>query len=146
MQSRRTGKNPGLRKIFGPGVEASVLPLAAIKHRAQRQLSKFDQEVRVELDQRGIAVPPGIGLLSCPQCSLKVEGEHPQLEAIRQWLDGNSKIANHYKEVEVLFEMVRAAESPGELFSSDSCFHIGLTRAGPVAYFEEHVCRPLEQG
>lgn len=144
MQSRRTGGNPGLRRIFGPVVETGALPLAAIRQRAQRQLSKFNTEARKELQERGIEIPPGIGLLSCPQCALKAEGDHPQFEAIEQWLNGNSKIAKRFKEVEVLFEMVRAAESLGETFPVDSCFHIGLTRAGPVAYFQDHVCTPVE--
>lgn len=142
MQSRRTGRNPVLRRIFGPTANQGALPLAAIRHRAQRQLSSFDQEARRELKQRGIDIPPGIGLLSCPKCELKVSGDHPQRKEIEQWLKGNSKIANHFKEVEVLFEMVRAAESPGETFSEFSCFHLGLTRAGPVAYFQEHACSP----
>jgi len=140
MQSRLAKDNPGLRKIFGPGTETGVLTLAAISQRAQRQLSKFDLLARQELEQRGIAVPPGIGLLGCPQCALKLEGDHPQAVELQQWLDGNTKIAKCFKEVEVLFELVRATEAPGQTFSADSCFHIGITRAGPVAYFQDHVC------
>jgi hypothetical protein len=143
MQSRRTGGNPGLRTIFGPEVETGALPLAAIRQRAQRQLSKFNTEARKELADLTIEIPPGIGLLSCPQCALKAEGDHPQFAAIEEWLSGNSKIGKRFKEVEVLFEMLRAAETPGELFPADSCFHIGLTRTGPVAYFQEHVCAPV---
>jgi hypothetical protein len=142
MQSQRPANNPGLKTIFGPGAETGVLSLDAIRRRAQRQLSKFDSEAREELQQLDIEVPPGIGLLGCPQCSLILEGEHPQSQALRQWLDGNTRIVKRFKEVEVLFEMLRAIEAPGQIAAAASCFHIGLTRAGPVAYFQDHSCSP----
>jgi len=140
MQSRRTGNNPGLKRIFGPAAETGVLTLSAIRQRAQRQLSKFDAEAREELKQLNIDIPPGISLVSCPHCQLTLGSDHPQSAALLQWLTGNTAIAKRFKEVEVLFEMVRATEAPGQMFAAESCFHIGLTRAGPVAYFQDHRC------
>ncbi|BEV72090.1 MULTISPECIES: hypothetical protein [unclassified Paludibacterium] len=140
MPTSHAGDNPGLKKIFGAAAEKEGVSLTAIRRRAQRQLSKFDQFAREQLQQRGITMPPGIGLVSCPNCALRLDGEHPQADLLQAWIEGNVKMAKNFKEVEVLFEMLRALENPGETFASQSCFHIGLTSAGPVAYFQDHVC------
>ncbi|TDR78315.1 hypothetical protein [Paludibacterium purpuratum] len=142
MPTSHAGDNPGLQRIFGPAAEKGGVTLTAIRRRAQRQLSKFDQFAREQLEQRDVTLPPGIGLVSCPSCSLTLDCDHPQTEVLRQWIDGNVRLAKNFKEVEVLFEMLRAAETPGQTFPSTSCFHIGLTSAGPVAYFQEHICPP----
>lgn len=140
MPTSRTGDNRGIMRIFGASAEKEGVSLSAIRRRAQRQLSKFDAAARSELAERAISMPPGIGLVGCPNCELALNGEHPQAEALLGWISGNVKLAKNFKEVEVLFEMLRLAENPGQTFDIASCFHIGLTSAGPVAFFQDHPC------
>lgn len=142
MHASHAGRDSGLQNIFGHAAQEEVLPLATIRRRAKRQLSRFDRFAREQLDALGVSTPPAISLISCPECALTVDNQHPQLELLMKWIAGNTQLEKNFKEVEVLFEMVRAAEMPGQIFPPTSCFHIGLTSAGPVAYFEEHVCPP----
>ncbi|MCW3481561.1 hypothetical protein OL229_18645 [Neisseriaceae bacterium JH1-16] len=146
MQISLSTKNPGLERLFGRGNKDGRLTLAAIRARASRQLAKFSKLVEQQLAEHSITIPPAIGLVSCPSCELTIDNAHPQAEAVRTWLTGNVKVAKHFKEVEVLFEIVRATEQPGVTLASTACFHIGLTSAGPVAYFEEHRCEAQAEG
>lgn len=146
MATRHAGHNPGLKHIFGPDADRGTLSLAAIRRRAQRQLSRFDRQARQELENRGIGIPPAISLISCPQTGLTLEGGHPQEADLKRWIDGNTPLANSFKEVEVLFEMVRTAEAPDQRFSPLNRLHIGLTRAGPVAYFQDYLDPALHNG
>jgi hypothetical protein len=142
MHASQAGQDSGLHNIFGPAADTGAIPLTVIRRRAKRQLSRFDKFAREQLAEIGIAIPPAISLISCPECDLTIDNRHPQLDTLLRWIEGNTLLAKNFKEVEVLFEMVRAAELPGQTFPLSSCFHIGLTSAGPVAYFEEHICSP----
>jgi|GEM_PF-3374097 len=140
MPSQSTATNPGFVRLFGhAGVDGSIT-LQAIRERANKQLARFASLAEEELVARQISMPPAISLVSCPGCSLTLENNHPQSDEILDWLSNNAKLSSQFKEVEVLFEIVRATEAAGETFPESSCFHIGLTSAGPIAYFEDHVC------
>ena len=140
MQSESAVANPGLVRLFGQAEAGEAVSLTAIRGRASKQLSRFAALAQQQLADRAVTIPPALSLVSCPECELVLESQHPQADAIRAWLRGNSAIAKKFKEVEVLFEIVRAAEHPGVVFPEASCFHIGLTSAGPIAYFEDHSC------
>jgi hypothetical protein len=142
MHASHAGRDTGLQHIFGHAAESESIPLTVIRRRAKRQLSRFDKLAREQLASLDVGIPPAIGLINCPECALTVDNRHPQLDILLKWIDGNTLLEKRFKEVEVLFEMVRAAEMPGRTFPATSCFHIGLTSAGPVAYFEDHVCPP----
>lgn len=131
-----------LTRLFGAANGGEALPLSGIRERASKELSQLARLVKDELGARGITIPPAISLVSCADCYLVVEGDHPQREAIQALLADDQRIAKYFKEVEVLFEVVRAAENAGEVFPEDSCFHVGLTSAGAVAYFDDHRCSP----
>ncbi len=142
MSSQSTASNPGLIHLFGHTGDDGSISLQAIRERASKQLSRFAAQAEEELTARHISMPPAISLVSCPGCSLTLENNHPQADDILTWLASNARISSLFKEVEVLFEIIRATESAGETFPETSCFHIGLTSAGPIAYFEDHVCSP----
>ncbi len=131
-----------LARLFGAPNGGEALPLSGIRERAMRELSQFSALVREELDGLKISIPPAISLVSCSDCQLTLGSDHPQRERILAWLDGNDRVAKYFKEVEVLFEVVRATENLGVTFAEDSCFHIGLTSAGPIAYFQDLECTP----
>lgn len=140
MYAEGTAVSSALARLFGSANGGEALPLSGIRERASKELSQFASLVRSELAPLGIAIPPAISFVSCNHCALTLENEHPQREAILGWLEGNDRIAKYFKEVEVLFELVRAAENAGDVFPEDSCFHVGLTSAGPVACFDSHRC------
>ncbi|WP_024301433.1 hypothetical protein [Pseudogulbenkiania sp. MAI-1] len=142
MQSESAVANPGLVRLFGQTEAGEAVSLTAIRGRASKQLTRFATLAQQQLGDRAITIPPALSLVSRPEGELELESQHPQADAIRAWLRGNSTIAKKFKEVEVLFEIVRAAEHPGVVFPEESCFHIGLTSAGPIAYFEDHSCTP----
>nr|WP_294864436.1 hypothetical protein [uncultured Pseudogulbenkiania sp.] len=136
MQSESAVANPGLARLFGEADSGSAVSLAGIRERANKQLSRFVALAQQQLAQRTVTIPPALSLVG-QDGELVLESQHPQAEAIREWLKGNSEIVKKFKEVEVLFEIVRAAEHPGVVFPETSRFHVGLTSAGPVAYFED---------
>jgi hypothetical protein len=140
MYAEGTAVSSALARLFGSANGGEALPLSGIRERASKELSQFASLVRSELAPLGIAIPPAICFVSCNHCALTLENEHPQRDTILGWLAGNDRVAKYFKEVEVLFELVRAAENAGDVFPEDSSFHIGLTSAGPVAYFDSHRC------
>lgn len=140
MHAEGNAMTSALARLFGAANGGEALPLSGIRERAMRELSQFATIVAEELAGLEITIPPAISLVSCTNCQLTLESEHPQRERILTWLDGNHRIAKYFKEVEVLFEVVRATENLGITFAEDSCFHIGLTSAGPIAYFQDHQC------
>lgn len=125
----------GLQTLFGKQDESGAVSLTSIRARARRQLTKFGALVAQQLEAAAIHCPPPISLAGTAD-GISLENDHPQAEIINKWLSGNVKIAKKFKEVEVLFEIVRTAENAGQPLPPSACFHIGLTSAGPIAYFE----------
>ncbi|AUH53503.1 hypothetical protein CXB49_03085 [Chromobacterium sp. ATCC 53434] len=129
---------PSLSQLLGQIGDDGTLALSDIREKANLELSSFAELAQKELSQFDISMPPAISLVSDAGFQLKLENQHPHEAEIHDWLNGNLILARKFKEVEVLFEFVRAAESAGELFPESSSFHVGLTSAGPIAYFEDH--------
>lgn len=140
MHYREKPGDTGLVRLFGPAVKNENLTLGGVRKRAGKALDRFVRYVRSELDARNVTLPPAIDLVSCPNCELTLGAPHPQQEVIESWMSGNVKLAKRFKEVEVFYELIRAAEQPDEGLPDQICFHIGLTSAGPVAYFAAHLC------
>ncbi|GGY25910.1 hypothetical protein [Paludibacterium paludis] len=140
MQYREKPGDRGLVRLFGPAVANHNLTLSGVRKRAGKALDRFDRYVRLELESQGVALPPAVDLVSCPNCELALGSEHPQSDTILAWMSGNVKLAKRFKEVEVLYELIRAAEQPDAGLPDEICFHIGVTSAGPVAYFAVHLC------
>lgn len=110
-----------------------------IKHKAGMQLEHFSRLVRKQLADRFIDIPPALSLVDCPNCSMTLGSSHPQEEEIIAWLDGNLAVHQAFKEVELIYEMVSMLEN-GNHYHDGISFHIGLTSAGNVAYFESQQC------
>ena len=140
MHAEGNAVTSALSRLFGSANGGEALPLSGIRERAMRELSQFSGIVREELASQNISIPPAISFVSCPNCELALDSDHPQQTLINSWLTDNHRVAKYFKEVEVLFEVVRATENLGVVFGDDSCFHIGITSAGPIAYFQDHVC------
>ncbi|MEJ8674717.1 hypothetical protein [Chromobacterium amazonense] len=129
---------PSISQLLGKLADDGSIALSEIREKANHELSSFAELAQKELNQFDISMPPAISLISGDGFQLKLENAHPHEAEIQNWLQGNLILARKFKEVEVLFEFVRAAESAGEIFPESCNFHIGLTSAGPIAYFEDH--------
>lgn len=140
MHAESNAVTSALARLFGSANGGEALPLSGIRERAMLELSQFSRLVREELTSLEVSIPPAVSFVSCANCQLTVGGDHPERARILAWLAGNDRIAKYFKEVEVLFEVVRATENPGTTFGEESCFYIGITSAGPVAYFQDHLC------
>lgn len=137
MQTEKSKSKTRWGRLFGPTARSDkLLPLNAIKRRAARALGRFDHYARRELEKHKVTLPPALNFVSHQQGELALGVDHPQRDTINAWLAGNAKLAKRFKEVEILFEIVYAAENPGIVLSNTIHFHIGLTSAGPIAYFE----------
>ncbi len=119
--------------------KSRYLDPAEIKHKAGMQLEQFSRLVRKQLADRFIDIPPALSLVDCPNCSMTLGCSHPQEDEIVAWLDGNLAVHQAFKEVELIYEMVTMLESDSHQHD-EVCFHIGLTSAGNVAYFESKQC------
>lgn len=138
QESRAIGS--ALNHLFGVDEDANALPLSAVRERASAQLGEFAHFVEGELARLDISIPPAVGFVYCNQCALTTEEGHPQKEQIDAWLARTPAALDRFKRIEVLYEFIRAAEQPGTTLPDVTCFHIGLSSAGPVAYFEDHRC------
>ena len=114
--------------------------LAEIRHKAGLQLEQFSRLVRQQLADRYIDIPPALSLIDCPNCSLTLGSAHPQSEEIIAWLSGNLAVHQAFKEVELMYEMLATLENKGRCREENVCFHVGLTSAGSIAYFEGAQC------
>lgn len=142
MKPRKPSRKPGIVRLFGPPNTSGHLSLSTVKQRAARILGRFSRYARKELDKQKISLPPALNLIHHPQYGLTLGTGHPQHEKILVWITGNAKLAKRFKEVEVLFEVIRALEHPGVTLADEICFHIGLTSAGPIAYFAVNTYTP----
>lgn len=139
MNTDKPTSRPTWGRLFGTDAHSDkLLPLNAVKRRAARALGRFDRYVRRELAKCKVVLPPALNLVSHQHGEVRLGTDHPQGDAITVWLTGNAKLTKRFKEVEVLFEIVRAAENPGVILADNIRFFIGLTSAGPIAYFETH--------
>ncbi|MDF0606404.1 hypothetical protein HZU77_012200 [Neisseriaceae bacterium TC5R-5] len=137
MPLENTAASPGLAQLFSHPHNQTGIPLSTIREQASQELSSFAQLAGAQLRERDISIPPAISLTGTVSCHLKLENAHPHANKVNAWLQNNDNITRKFKEVEVLYEIIRATESAGEIFPESSCFHIGLTSAGPIAYFED---------
>ncbi|MBV8469362.1 MAG: hypothetical protein JO338_03170 [Aquitalea sp.] len=122
----------GFSALFG----TDALPLSDnLQLQAKTLLGSLGRQARLELISRSIQIPPAICLYIDRHGKLQLLGRHPQAKQIRLWLHNSHYLAELFKEVELLFELQRCSEALPPL-AGGSRFCIGLTSAGPVAYFE----------
>lgn len=126
----------GIQRLFNLPEDAESVPLSAIEERASRRLSEFAGFAMTALANLDIRVPPAISLVGCPDCKLEINSHHPRAADIQAWLDSSLEAQERFKKVEVLYELIRASELAGQTLPKHVCFHIGLTSAGAIAYFE----------
>ncbi|TIC82095.1 hypothetical protein [Crenobacter intestini] len=136
-----TETRSGIQRLFNLPEDAEGLPLAAVEDRASRRLSEFSAFALQTLSEMGITIPPAVSFVSCPNCQLEINSQHPHAAEIQAWLNESLEAQERFKKVEVLYELIRASELAGQTIPPSVCFHVGLTSAGAIAYFETFVPR-----
>ena len=125
-----------LQRVFDALREDGALSLSILREESYRQLDKFSRYALDEIKRIQVAIPPALDFYSDPNGQLVLESSHPQLDLLRRTLCDNMRFLQYFKETEVLFETIRAIETPNGPIPR---FHIGFTSSGPLAYFEESV-------
>ena len=101
---------------------------------AKTLLGNFGEQAMQEIKSRSIDIPPAICLIDTPEGAMALHSQHPQAKAIRLWLSNSHGLRQQFYETRSLFELLNAS-SPSKGYSPGMAFCIGLTSAGPVAYF-----------
>lgn len=111
-----------------PGLAANLLL------QAKTLLGFFGQQAMQEMKARSIHIPPAICLISIADGTLELHSQHPQARAIRLWLSNSHELRQQFHETRALFELLNAC-TPSKGYVPGMSFCIGLTSAGPLAYF-----------
>jgi hypothetical protein len=101
---------------------------------AKTLLGNFGSQATQEMKARSIHIPPAICLISTTDGTLELHSQHPQAKAIRLWLTNSHDLRQQFHETRALFELLNAC-TPSKGYVPGMSFCIGLTSAGPVAYF-----------
>jgi|GEM_PF-6072474 len=136
---------------LGTASIADLLPLDStsldrnLRLQANTLLGHLGDIARQELQARSIHIPPALCLKTNHRGRLMLASPHPQAKQIRLWLNNNHALTERFKELELLFELVHCSEEQKAL-PIDSHFCLGLTSAGPLAYFEQIRHQPRHPG
>jgi len=109
----------------------------SLRLQAKTLLGSLGRQARLELLTRGIHIPPAICLGSDQHGQVLLLSPHPQARQIRLWLKNSHYLGELFLELSSLFELLQAcnAEHPA---AANRRFCLGLTSAGPLAYFEDY--------
>ncbi|PXX49418.1 hypothetical protein [Aquitalea magnusonii] len=108
-----------------------------LRLQAKTLLGSLGRQARLELVSRGIHIPPAICLGSDQHGQVQLLSPHPQARQIRLWLRNSHYLRELFLELSSLFELLQAC-STEQAFPASRRFCLGLTSAGPLAYFEEY--------
>lgn len=130
-------ESPSPQLYIQPAMPATRNPTLGdnLSLQARTLLGSFGQMVRQDIQTRGIHIPPAICLASDATDKLQLRGRHPQAKQIQLWLSNSHALRSLFNETKILFELLHTCESTAPHWNDD-CFCIGITSAGPLAYFE----------
>lgn len=108
-----------------------------LRLQAKTLLGSLGRQTRLELLTRGIHIPPAICLGSDQHGQVQLLSPHPQARQIRLWLKNSHYLGELFLELSCLFELLQACNTERPT-AANSRFCLGLTSAGPLAYFEDY--------
>lgn len=129
----------GIARLFGVSTDSTDgIRVADIRLRAAAELTRYAEKLQSELKAVGIGVPPAIQITSLESGLLIVDPNHPSATVIAHMVNEDTCLNKWFKEVEVLFSIVRRTElrKQGQPMSNQH-FNLGLTSLGPIAFFTE---------
>lgn len=133
-------ESPSAQPYIQPTMASARNPTLAdnLSLQARTLLGNVGLLVQQDLQTRGIHIPPAICLASDATGRLQLRGRHPQAKQIQLWLNNSPALRSLFNEAKTLFELLHTCESPSPRWNDD-CFCIGITSAGPLAYFESQL-------
>lgn len=108
-----------------------------LRLQAKTLLGGLGRQARLELLTRGIHIPPAICLGSDQHGQVQLLSPHPQARQIRLWLKNSHYLGELFLELSSLFELLQACSTERPA-AAQRRFCLGLTSAGPLAYFEDY--------
>ncbi|XZG69330.1 hypothetical protein ACTSKR_11775 [Chitinibacteraceae bacterium HSL-7] len=126
----------GVARFLGVADGDGQMKLSDVRTRATGELSRYGDDLLNVLASHGLSVPPAIHLASTQEGGVAVLNDHPEKTRIEAVINADTRLLKWYKEVEVLFDIVRRAELRGSGQTlADQHFNLGLTSAGPIGFF-----------
>ncbi|TJZ76235.1 hypothetical protein [Chitiniphilus eburneus] len=126
----------GVARFLGASGEDGEVRLSDIRAKAAIELKKYGEDLGALLVQQKITIPPAIQLTSADDGRVAVQGDHPAREQIEAFINGDTRLLKWFKEIEVLFEILRRTELRGAADPQPAQhFNLGLTSLGSIAFF-----------
>ncbi|GAA5785161.1 hypothetical protein GCM10007860_15600 [Chitiniphilus shinanonensis] len=131
-----TALDDGIARFLGVSGDEGEIRLSDIRNKAAIELKKYGEDLGALLLQHEITVPPAIQLVGTDDGRIAVQGEHPAKERIEGVINGDTRLLKWFKEIEVLFEILRRTELRGAADPvPPQYFNLGLTSLGSIAFF-----------
>ncbi len=128
------------------------LYLSDVRSKAAESVLHYGRYFARLLRDLGVVIPPAINLQSGARGEVCVAGDHPDKSAVEALIASNTRLVEGFKEIEVLHEIIRSQEeallfrrlmqqnpaAAEKLLASKTqlpVFHLGITSAGPLAFF-----------
>ncbi|AOX99336.1 hypothetical protein BJP62_02030 [Jeongeupia sp. USM3] len=108
-----------------------------MRDKAATELTRLGDEIGACLDRLAVRIPPAVQLYSSADGRIVVGSEHAAKDAIEASLNGDTRVLKMFKEVEVLYDILRKAELRGTGRFESQHFNLGLTSLGCIAFFTE---------
>ncbi|UXY14173.1 hypothetical protein N8I74_12680 [Chitiniphilus purpureus] len=132
----RAALDDGVARFLGVCAQDGELRLSDIRSKAASELKRYGDDLVTHLTQQGVTVPPAIQIAGTEDGRITVLGEHPAKEQIETLVNNDTRLLKWFKEIEVLFEILRRSELRGtEAQLEAQRFNLGLTSIGSVAFF-----------
>ncbi|GHD60961.1 hypothetical protein [Jeongeupia chitinilytica] len=127
----------GIARFLGIDPNAETFRLTDVRNKATSELKNLGDEITAHLDAIGVRIPPAVQFVGGEAGHIVVASEHADKASIETRLNGDTRVLKMFKEVELLFEILRKAElRDTERFKSQH-FNLGLTSLGSIAFFTE---------
>ncbi|WP_432720627.1 hypothetical protein R0381_003060 [Jeongeupia wiesaeckerbachi] len=127
----------GIARFLGINPGSDAFRLADVRNKATSELKTLGDALVAHLDAIDVRIPPALQLVGGEVGRIVVASEHGAKAAIEARINGDTRVLKTFKEVELLFEILRKAElRDTERFKSQH-FNLGLTSLGSIAFFTE---------
>ncbi|AMC34131.1 hypothetical protein [Janthinobacterium sp. B9-8] len=124
-----------IASFLSDGSPEEGFSLTELNAKAASELKRFGVDLQSHLGLIGVTIPPALQLRGDNVGALHVIGEHALKAEIEAFLNDNTRLLKWYKEIEVMYEILRRTElAPGQGLEGQ-VFNLGLTSLGCVAFF-----------
>ncbi|MFC7419177.1 hypothetical protein ACFQNF_04740 [Iodobacter arcticus] len=124
-----------IASFLSDGSPEEGFSLTELNAKAASELKRFGVDLQSHLGLIGVTIPPALQLRGDNVGALHVIGEHALKAEIEAFLNDNTRLLKWYKEIEVMYEILRRTElAPGQSLEGQ-VFNLGLTSLGCVAFF-----------